>query len=85
MIVVFSTISAKEALIERLGISDAIAAKRVAPRPGELVGAVVARGDAAIGVQQISELLPVSDIQILGLLHCRHVVQYVVANCRSAT
>jgi molybdate transport system substrate-binding protein len=52
-------------VLERLGIADVIAAKRVAPRPGELVGAVVARGDADIGVQQISELLPVSGIEIL--------------------
>jgi molybdate transport system substrate-binding protein len=55
-------------VLERLGIADAIAAKRVAPAPGELVGAVVARGAADIGVQQISELLPVSGIQILGPL-----------------
>ena len=55
-------------VLERLGIADAVAAKRVAPRPGELVGAVVARGDADIGVQQISELLPVSGIQILDPL-----------------
>jgi molybdate transport system substrate-binding protein len=52
-------------VLERLGIADAIAAKRVTARPGELVGAVVARGDADIGVQQISELLPVSGIEIL--------------------
>jgi molybdate transport system substrate-binding protein len=55
-------------VIKRLGIADAIAAKRVAPRPGELVGAVVARGEAAISVQQLSELLPVSGIQILDPL-----------------
>lgn len=55
-------------VLERLGIADAIAAKRVASRPGELVGAVVARGDADIGVQQVSELLPVSGIEILGPL-----------------
>jgi molybdate transport system substrate-binding protein len=55
-------------VIERLGIADAIVAKRVVPRAGELVGAVVARGDADIAVQQISELLPVSGIQILDPL-----------------
>ena len=55
-------------VIERLGIADAIAAKRIAPRPGELVGAVVARGAADIGVQQVSELLPVVGIQILDPL-----------------
>ena len=55
-------------LIKKLGIEDAIVAKRVAPKPGELVGAVVARGDADIAVQQISELLPVPGIQILDPL-----------------
>ncbi len=55
-------------VLERLGITDAIEAKRVASRPGELVGAVVARGDADIGVQQLSELLPVPGIEILGPL-----------------
>ena len=52
----------------QLGIEDVIAAKRVTPRAGELVGAVVARGDADIAVQQISELLPVAGIQILDPL-----------------
>lgn len=55
-------------VIQQLGIEAAIAAKRVTPQPGELVGAVVARGDADIGVQQISELLPVAGIQILDPL-----------------
>ncbi len=55
-------------VIERLGIADAINAKKVSPKPGELVGAVVARGDADIAVQQISELLPVPGIQILDPL-----------------
>lgn len=55
-------------VIERLGIADAIAAKRVVPRAGELVGAVVARGAADIAVQQISELLPVPGIEILDPL-----------------
>ncbi len=55
-------------VLERLGIADAVAAKRVVPRAGELVGAVVARGAADIAVQQISELLPVPGIEILDPL-----------------
>ena len=55
-------------VLERLGITEAIVAKRVVPGAGELVGAVVARGDADIAVQQISELLPVPGIQILDPL-----------------
>jgi len=55
-------------IAECLGIAEAIAGKRVAPRAGELTGTVVARGDADIAVQQISELLPVAGIQILDPL-----------------
>jgi molybdate transport system substrate-binding protein len=55
-------------IIETLGIAEAVAAKRVVARPGELVGAVVARGAADIAVQQISELLPVPGIEILDPL-----------------
>ena len=55
-------------IIEQLGIAEAIVAKRVVPLAGELVGAVVARGAADIAVQQISELLPVSGIEILDPL-----------------
>jgi molybdate transport system substrate-binding protein len=54
-------------LFPRLGIADQIAGrcKRIA---GEPVGAVVARGDAEIGFQQISELLPVPGIAYVGPL-----------------
>jgi molybdate transport system substrate-binding protein len=54
--------------LERLGIAEAVKAKHVAPQPGELVGKVLVRGGAAIGVQQLSELLPVGGIDILGPL-----------------
>lgn len=55
-------------VLERLGIANEIKAKLAAPRQGELVGAVVARGDAEIGIHQLSELLPVAGIDILGPL-----------------
>jgi molybdate transport system substrate-binding protein len=54
-------------VLERMGILDEIKAKLVLPR-GEPVGAVVARGDAEIGIHQLSELLPVSGIDIVGPL-----------------
>jgi molybdate transport system substrate-binding protein len=65
-------------VIERLGVADAVAAKRVRARPGELIGAVVARGEAEIGVQQVSELLPVPGIEILGPLpaELQHTIVY---------
>jgi molybdate transport system substrate-binding protein len=54
-------------VLERLGIAEQIKAKLVVPR-GEPVGAVVARGDAEIGIHQLSELLPVAGIDIVGPL-----------------
>ena len=54
-------------LFERMGISDAIASK-VKICQGEPAGAVVARGDAELGFQQMSELLPVPGIDIVGPL-----------------
>jgi molybdate transport system substrate-binding protein len=54
-------------LFPRLGIADEIKGKsrRI---EGERVGAVVARGDAEIGFQQVSELLPVPGIDYVGPL-----------------
>jgi molybdate transport system substrate-binding protein len=54
-------------LFQRLGIADQVMGKsRRIDR--ERVGAVVARGEAEIGVQQISELLPVPGIDYVGPL-----------------
>jgi methyl acetate hydrolase len=54
-------------LFQRLGIADQVLPKsRRIER--ERVGAVVARGEAEIGFQQISELLPVPGIQYVGPL-----------------
>jgi len=52
----------------KLGIANEVAAKLVKPRPGEMVGPVLVRGDADIGVQQPAELLPVAGIEIIGPL-----------------
>jgi molybdate transport system substrate-binding protein len=54
-------------LFQRLGIADQVAGKsRRIER--ERVGAVVARGEAEIGFQQISELLPIRGIDYVGPL-----------------
>ena len=54
-------------LFPRLGIAEQMTAKtrRIV---GERVGAVVARGDAELGFQQISELLPIAGIDLVGPL-----------------
>jgi molybdate transport system substrate-binding protein len=55
-------------MFQKLGISDQVKSKTAAVKPGEPVGEVVARGDAEIGFQQVSELIPVKGIQYLGPL-----------------
>jgi molybdate transport system substrate-binding protein len=54
-------------LFQKLGIADEVKGKHRAI-PAEPVAGVVARGDAEIGFQQISELLPVPGIDIVGQL-----------------
>lgn len=54
-------------LFARLGIADQVAGK-AHMIPAEPVGAVVARGAAQIGFQQLSELRPVAGIDVLGPL-----------------
>jgi molybdate transport system substrate-binding protein len=49
-------------LLQRLGIADQVLSKCRRIEGGERVGAVVARGEAEIGFQQISELLPIPGI-----------------------
>lgn len=49
-------------LLQRLGIAGRVLSKCRRVEGGERVGAVVARGDAEIGFQQLSELLPVRGI-----------------------
>jgi molybdate transport system substrate-binding protein len=55
-------------VVERLGIADQIKAKGVSPELGQRVGTLIARGDADIGVQQITELLPIPGIDFVGPL-----------------
>jgi len=54
-------------LFPRLGIADRISAKSKQIK-GEPVGVAVARGEAEIGFQQISELLPIAGIDYVGPL-----------------
>jgi len=54
-------------LFQRMGIADELKPK-IRQVQGEPAGAVVARGEAEIGFQQVSELLPVAGIDLLGPL-----------------
>jgi molybdate transport system substrate-binding protein len=54
-------------MFRRLGIAEQVAGK-ARMIPAEPVGAVVARGEAEIGFQQISELKPIKGIELVGPL-----------------
>ena len=55
-------------LFERWGIAEQVKPRLKQVAPGVNVGELVARGEADIGFQQVSELLPVQGIQYLGPL-----------------
>jgi len=52
-------------VLQRLGIEEEIKCKTVLPE-GVPVGVALARGDAELGIQQISELLPVEGVEVVG-------------------
>jgi molybdate transport system substrate-binding protein len=55
-------------LLEKWGIDQAMSGRIVKAPPGVPVGTLVARGEAELGFQQLSELLDVSGIEIVGPL-----------------
>lgn len=55
-------------LFERWGIMDAIKSRIVQAPPGVPVGSLVARGEVELGFQQLSELMNLSGIAVLGPL-----------------
>ena len=54
-------------LLPRLGIAEQLKGK-ARMVPAEPVGQVIARGDAQLGFQQLSELRPIAGIEVVGLL-----------------
>jgi molybdate transport system substrate-binding protein len=55
-------------LFERWGIAGEMAGRMVQAPPGVPVGALVARGEVELGFQQLSELLHVEGITVVGAL-----------------
>lgn len=55
-------------LFERWGLAQAIAARTVQARPGVPVGTLVASGEVELGFQQLSELIDLPGIEVLGPL-----------------
>jgi molybdate transport system substrate-binding protein len=56
------------ALFERWGIAEAIRSRIVQAPPGVPVASLVAKGEVALGFQQLSEMLGVEGIEIAGPL-----------------
>ncbi len=55
-------------LFERWGFNDRLASRLVQARPGVPVGRLVAQGEVALGFQQLSELMHVPGITVVGEL-----------------
>ncbi|MDR5796350.1 substrate-binding domain-containing protein [Caballeronia sp. LZ008] len=55
-------------LFERWGIAQRIASRIVQAPPGVAVGALMARGEVELGFQQLSEMIGVEGIDVLGML-----------------
>ena len=57
-----------QALIQKLGIADEVKAKAKQTAPGSRVGQLLARGEAELGFQQISELIHEAGVDYVGPL-----------------
>jgi molybdate transport system substrate-binding protein len=57
-----------EQLFERLGVSEAVRAKLRQPPSGAQIGELLARGEADLGFQQVTELMHAKGIDYLGPL-----------------
>lgn len=55
-------------LFERWGIAETIKDRIVTPPPGIPVGSLVAKGEVALGFQQLSEMLNLEGLSVLGPL-----------------
>jgi molybdate transport system substrate-binding protein len=56
------------ALLDQWGVRDALAPRLVEARPGVAVAALIAQGEADIGMQQLSEMLDVPGVDVVGPL-----------------
>jgi molybdate transport system substrate-binding protein len=55
-------------VIPKLGIEEEMKTRALIPKPGAFIGPLLASGEADLGFQQISELMPVPGIAIVGPL-----------------
>jgi molybdate transport system substrate-binding protein len=73
-------------VIPKLGLEEAMKTRALIPPPGSFVGPLLASGEADIGFQQISELMPVPGIEIVGPLppELQKMTVFVAAVCSGA-
>jgi molybdate transport system substrate-binding protein len=55
-------------VFERMGIAGELKPKSKQAPPGVPVGSLIASGEVELGFQQLSELLPVAGIEVIGML-----------------
>ena len=74
-------------LFERWGIADEIAGRIVKPAPGTPVGKLVAEGSVELGFQQLSELMFLPGIDVVGPLPpaIQHVTTFSAAVCAASS
>jgi molybdate transport system substrate-binding protein len=74
-------------LFERWGIADTIAARIVQAPPGVPVGTLVVRGDVELAFQQLSELMDLPGVDVVGLLppEIEVVTLFSAAICTAST
>jgi molybdate transport system substrate-binding protein len=73
-------------LFERWGLTAQLQSRLVQAPPGVPVGTLVARGEVALGFQQLSELMHLPGIQVLGTLPpgTEHITTFSGALCSSS-
>ncbi len=73
-------------LFARWGLAEALRERSVQAPPGVPVGSLVARGEVELGFQQLSELMHLDGIAVLGTLPpgCAHVTTFSGALCAAS-